>query len=94
MTRPGRHGRDFHSDALHVVERYTPSAADALTYEVTIEDPKVFSATTEDAVMPVLSSAGKKKRPIVRNSSAWSSRKSSCMGIFASSQASEKEVWR
>ncbi len=34
---------NFHSDALHVVERYTPLSADALTYEVTIEDPKVFS---------------------------------------------------
>jgi hypothetical protein len=34
---------DFHSDALHVVERYTPLNPDALTYEVTIEDPKVFS---------------------------------------------------
>jgi hypothetical protein len=28
---------------LHVVERYTPLSPDALTYEVTIEDPKVFS---------------------------------------------------
>lgn len=34
---------DFHSDALHVVERYTPISADALNYEATIEDPKVFS---------------------------------------------------
>lgn len=34
---------NFHSDALHVVERYTPISRDALTYEVTIEDPKVFT---------------------------------------------------
>ena len=34
---------NFHSDALHVVERYTPRSADTLTYEATIEDPKVFS---------------------------------------------------
>jgi hypothetical protein len=34
---------NFHSDALHVVERYTPLSADALLYEATIEDPKVFS---------------------------------------------------
>jgi len=34
---------NFHSDALHVVERYTPISPDALDYEVTIEDPKVFS---------------------------------------------------
>jgi hypothetical protein len=34
---------DFHSDALHVVERYTPASAYHLTYEVTIDDPKVFT---------------------------------------------------
>ncbi|HEX5431101.1 MAG TPA: hypothetical protein VFW83_03990 [Bryobacteraceae bacterium] len=34
---------DFHSDALHVVERYTPSSPDTLMYEATIEDPKTFS---------------------------------------------------
>src|SRR6195256_3153383 len=34
---------NFHSDALHVVERYTPLSPDSLTYEVTIEDAKVFS---------------------------------------------------
>jgi hypothetical protein len=34
---------NFHSDALHVVERYTRVSPDALTYEATIEDPKVFT---------------------------------------------------
>jgi hypothetical protein len=34
---------NFHSDALHVVERYTPATPDALSYEATIDDPKVFS---------------------------------------------------
>ena len=34
---------NFHSDALHVVERYTPMSRDALHYEATIEDPKVFT---------------------------------------------------
>jgi hypothetical protein len=34
---------NFHSDALHVIERYTPLTHDALSYEATIEDPKVFS---------------------------------------------------
>jgi hypothetical protein len=34
---------NFHSDALHVVERYTRISPDALMYEATIEDPKVFS---------------------------------------------------
>ena len=34
---------NYHSDALHVVERYTPISADHLMYEATIEDPKVFT---------------------------------------------------
>ena len=34
---------NFHSDALHVVERFTPIGPDHLLYEVTIEDPKVFT---------------------------------------------------
>ena len=34
---------NFHSDALHVVERYTPTDRDHLLYEATIEDPKVFT---------------------------------------------------
>ncbi len=34
---------DYHSDALHVTERYTPMSADALRYEATIDDPKVYS---------------------------------------------------
>jgi len=37
------HAGNFHSEALHVVERYTPRTADTLTYEATIEDPKTFS---------------------------------------------------
>jgi hypothetical protein len=34
---------NFHSDALHVTERYTPVSPDVIDYEVTIEDPRVFS---------------------------------------------------
>jgi hypothetical protein len=34
---------DFHSDALHVVERYTMTGPEVMMYEATIEDPKVFS---------------------------------------------------
>jgi hypothetical protein len=34
---------NFHSDALHVVERYTPVSPYHLMYEATIEDPKVFT---------------------------------------------------
>ncbi len=34
---------DYHSDQLHVVERYTPVGPNVLNYEATIEDAKVFS---------------------------------------------------
>jgi hypothetical protein len=34
---------NFHSDALHLVERYTLADTDHITYEVTVEDPKVFT---------------------------------------------------
>jgi hypothetical protein len=34
---------NFHSDALHVVERYTPVSPNHLQYEATIEDAKVFT---------------------------------------------------
>jgi hypothetical protein len=33
----------FHSDALHLVERWTATAPDHIVYVVTIEDPKVYS---------------------------------------------------
>jgi hypothetical protein len=34
---------DFHSDALHVIERYTRISPDVISYEATIDDPKVFT---------------------------------------------------
>lgn len=34
---------DFHSDALHVTERYTLESRDIIRYEAVIEDPKTFS---------------------------------------------------
>ena len=34
---------NFHSDALHLVERFTLMSPDIIWYEVTIEDPKVFT---------------------------------------------------
>ena len=34
---------NYHSDALHLVERFTAMSPDAIKYEVTIEDPKVFT---------------------------------------------------
>jgi hypothetical protein len=34
---------DFHSDKLHVVERYTPISPYHLQYEATLDDPKVYT---------------------------------------------------
>ncbi len=34
---------NFHSEAMKVVERYTPASADHIAYEATIEDTKVFT---------------------------------------------------
>ena len=34
---------NFHSDAMRVVERWTPSGPNHLLYEATIDDPKVFT---------------------------------------------------
>ena len=34
---------NFHSDALHLVERFTLVTPDVIRYEVTIEDPNVFT---------------------------------------------------
>src|SRR3984893_16865172 len=34
---------NFHSDKLHVVERYTRTSPDIIMYEATIEDPGVFT---------------------------------------------------
>ena len=34
---------NFHSNQLHVVERYTPVSETHIDYEVTIEDPEVFT---------------------------------------------------
>ena len=37
------HSGNYHSDALHVVERFTMTNPDHILYEATIEDPKVFT---------------------------------------------------
>ncbi|HEY5618259.1 MAG TPA: hypothetical protein VIK60_09955 [Vicinamibacterales bacterium] len=39
FDRAGNH----HSEALHVIERYTPAGPDHINYEVAIEDPQVFT---------------------------------------------------
>ena len=34
---------NYHSDKLHVVERYTRVSQDVINYEATIDDPEVFT---------------------------------------------------
>jgi hypothetical protein len=34
---------NYHSEALHVIERYTPKSPDVIHYEAMIEDPKIFT---------------------------------------------------
>ena len=34
---------DYHSDALHLTERYTPTGPNTLLYEVIVDDPKVYT---------------------------------------------------
>ena len=34
---------NYHSDALHVIERYTRTSPDIISYQATIEDPNVFT---------------------------------------------------
>ena len=34
---------DYHSDDVHVIERYTPTSPNSLLYEATIDDPKVYT---------------------------------------------------
>jgi len=41
---------NYHSDALHLVERFTPISKDAINYEVTIEDPKTFTKSWKIAM--------------------------------------------
>jgi len=38
-------GATLHTDALHVIERYTRVDYDTISYEVTIDDPKAFTKT-------------------------------------------------
>ena len=55
---------NFHSDGLHVVERYTRTGRDHLQYEATIEDAEGLHTTLEDPHARV-SSPGT-ERPVAR----------------------------
>jgi hypothetical protein len=44
-TWVGVGGATLHTEALHVIERYTRVDFDTITYDVTIDDPKAFTKT-------------------------------------------------
>jgi hypothetical protein len=52
---------NFHSEALHLVERFTLIGPDHINYEVTVEDPKVFTRPWKMS-MPIY----RRKEPNVR----------------------------
>jgi hypothetical protein len=52
---------NFHSDALKVVERFTPIDRNTINYEATMEDPKVFSRPWK-ITMPLYRHAEKNAR--------------------------------
>jgi hypothetical protein len=54
---------NHHSEALHVIERYTFIDKDHLNYEVTIEDPKVFTRPWKMS-MPIYRRLEKNVRPL------------------------------
>jgi hypothetical protein len=41
---------DFHSDALHINERYTFDNPDKISYEATFEDPNVYTRPFKKAL--------------------------------------------
>jgi len=43
--------RHTHSDALHVIERYTRTGPDTIRYEATIEDPKTYTKPWKIAML-------------------------------------------
>src|SRR6058998_333054 len=34
---------NFHSEKLHLIERFTPAGPDHINYEVTVDDPTIFT---------------------------------------------------
>ena len=52
---------NFHSEALKVVERFTPIDRNTINYEATMEDPKVFSRPWK-ITMPLYRHAEKNAR--------------------------------
>jgi hypothetical protein len=61
---------DFHSDALHVIERYSFIDKDHLDYEVSVEDPKVFTRPWK-MKMPIYRRIEQNVRPLEYDCNAF-----------------------
>ena len=61
---------NFHSDALHVIERFTRTEPDLLTYEAMLEDSKVYSRPWKIS-MPLYLHKGKNLRLLEYECSAY-----------------------
>jgi hypothetical protein len=61
---------NFHSDALHVVERYSFIDKDHLDYEVSVEDPKVFTRPWKMR-MPIYRRIERNVRPLEYDCNAF-----------------------
>jgi hypothetical protein len=59
---------NFHSDALHVTERYSLQGKDVIHYEATITDPQVFTRPWKIS-MPIY----RRLEPNARRDDLWSS---------------------
>ena len=57
---------NFHSEDLHVIERYTPTGPDHLLYEVTIEDPEGLHTAVENADATVSPAGTGQSAPRIR----------------------------
>lgn len=57
---------DFHSEQAHVIERLTPIDANTIQYEVTVEDPSVFTQKWKMA-FPLFRRTGKKYELLEEN---------------------------
>ena len=79
----------FRARALHVVERFTPIDADAINYEVTIEDPKMY---TRPWTMRMPLYRRLEKAPSCWNSSVCRFPKSCCTAIFGRSRAADEGI--
>ncbi len=74
---------NFHSDALHVTERYTPLSRDVIRYEATITDPQVFTRLHGRSACRSIAGWSRTRNSWSSDASRWWKRR--CTGIFAKS---------